>query len=463
MPIRIRLTIWYVLLVGVTLVVFGGFLYFNLARGLYAEVDTTLHLVATQALRGIDNENGRPSFQNTEEHGDIASRVEARGFTIRLVDASGNILDGLGHYSVLPHPGVSEGFETVRISGRPWRVYVLPLPSSHSNVAAADHSNATVYFLQVAEPLGRVEDILERVGALLLLGIPIVISIATLGGLFLSGRALGPIDRLTRLAQSISAEDLTRRLDMKLPNDEVGRLARTFNDMLERLDSAFRRERQFTADAAHELRTPLTVMKGNIDVTLARPRDSSEYVRILEEMETQVDRLAHLSENLLTLARGDTGKTAFHPERLDIVVLLDGLVEQVRPLADSKGIPVKLEGPDRLTLVGDQDQLVRLFINLLDNAIKYTPQGGEVSVTVASDGINAIIAVKDTGPGIGPEHIPYIFERFYRVDKARSRNEGGSGLGLAIAKHIVQLHGGRIEVESEPGKGSTFIVRLPLR
>lgn len=135
---------------------------------------------------------------------------------------------------------------------------------------------------------------------------------------------------------------------------------------------------------------------------------------------------------------------------------------QVRPLADAKGISVKLQGPGRLTLMGDQDQLIRLFLNLLDNAVKYTPQGGEVSVTIARDGTNAAIAVKDTGPGIGPEHIPHIFERFYRVDKARSRSEGGSGLGLAIAKHIVQLHGGSIKVESELGRGSTFIVELPL-
>ncbi|HHY47310.1 MAG TPA: heavy metal sensor histidine kinase [Firmicutes bacterium] len=453
-PIRIRLSIWYVLLTAASLAVFGGFLYFNLAKGLYAEVDTTLQLVATQALRDIDNENGRPSFQNTGDDGGVASRIEARGFTMRLVDTSGNTLDGLGHYSTLPSPVAMEGFATVRISGKPWRVYTLPVP--------AVHDNRIGYLLQVAEPLTRVEDILDRVGALLLLGIPIVAVIATLGGLFLSSRALGPIDRLTRLAQSISAEDLTRRLDLKLPNDEVGRLARTFNDMLERLDAAFRRERQFTADAAHELRTPLTVMKGNIDVALARPRDAGEYRGVLEELETQVDRLAHLSENLLTLARGDTGKAAFHPEDLDIVVLLDGLVEQVRPLADSKGVSVKLQGLDRLTIVGDQDQLIRLFLNLLDNAIKYTPQGGEVSVTVSSDRANATVAVKDTGPGIAPEHIPHIFERFYRVDKARSRSEGGSGLGLAIAKHIVQLHGGSIEVESEPGRGSTFAVRLPL-
>ncbi|HHV63359.1 MAG TPA: HAMP domain-containing protein [Firmicutes bacterium] len=453
-PIRIRLTIWYVLLVAITLAVFGGFLYFNLARGLYAEVDATLQLVAAQAARDVDNENGKPSFQNAEEHGDIAGRIQARGFTMRLVDAAGNTLDGFGHYSLLPSLRISEGFMTVRISGKPWRVYVLPLP--------ATHGNGSGYLLQVAEPLARVEDILELVGALLFLGIPVVAVIATLGGMFLSGRALGPIDRLTRLVQSMSAEDLSRRLDMKLPNDEVGRLARTFNGMLERLESAFRRERQFTSDAAHELRTPLTVMKGNIDVALARPRNTSEYIRVLEELETQVDRLAHLSENLLTLARCDTGKAPFRPEQLDIVILLEGLVEQVKPLAESKGISVELQGLDRPILMGDQDQLIRLFLNLLDNAIKYTPPGGEISVMVASDGASATIAVKDTGPGIEPEHIPHIFERFYRVDKARARSEGGSGLGLAIAKYIVQLHGGHIEVESEPGRGSTFAVRLPL-
>ncbi|HHY97600.1 MAG TPA: HAMP domain-containing protein [Firmicutes bacterium] len=300
-PIRIRLTLWYVLLVGVTLAAFGGFFYFNLARGLYAEVDSTLQLVAMQALRGVDNENGKPSFQNADEHGNIASRMEGRGFTMRLTDAYGNTLDGFGHYPVLPRPNVVEGFETKQISGRPWRVYTLPLPGGYN------HGSGPRYILQVAEPLDRVENTLKRVGALLLLGIPLVAVIATLGGLFLSGRALGPIDRLTRLAQSISAEDLTRRLDMKLPNDEVGRLASTFNDMLERLEAAFRRERQFTADAAHELRTPLTIMKGSIDVALTKPRKADEYRKVLGELEIQVDRLAHLSENLLITLTSPSG------------------------------------------------------------------------------------------------------------------------------------------------------------
>ncbi|MDK2931891.1 MAG: two-component system, OmpR family, sensor kinase [Bacillota bacterium] len=458
-PIRIRLTAWYMLLVAITLAAFGGFVYLNLARGLYAEVDAGLRTLAQEAARGIDNENGSLRFQNTDTSSLISSapsstlREAGNGVIMRLLNEAGNTADGVGEYARLPLPHrLQTGFSNVRISGEPWRVYTIriELPSVHS-----------AYVLQVARPLGAVDETLERVAGVLVLGIPLVLFVAALGGVFISGRALGPIDRVTRLAREVGAEDLSRRLNLRLPDDEVGRLARTFDDMLTRLEAAFEREKQFTQDAAHELRTPLTVMKGTIDVALSRPRDAADYRAALLEMETQVDRLIHLAESLLVLARAESAKLDLNVEPLDLAVLVGGLVEQLQPIAEAKGVSIRYDGPGTLPFRGDQDRLIRLFLNLLDNAVKHTPAGGSVTAEVTARPGSVEVTIKDTGPGIPPEHLPHIFERFYRVDKARSRSEGGVGLGLAIAKHIAQLQGGDIRVSSTPGKGSVFAVSLP--
>lgn len=447
-PIRIRLTAWYMVLVAITLAAFGGFVYLNLARSLYAEVDGGLRSLAQEAARGIDNEDGALSFQNADTAPSVAG-----GVIMRLLDESGHTTDGIGDYAGFPMPKrLQAGFSTARISGEPWRVYtvLIKLPSASATCA-----------LQVARPLSAVDETLERVAGVLALGIPLVLLVATLGGVFISGRALGPIDRVTRLARDIGAEDLSRRLNLSLPDDEVGRLARTFDCMLARLQAAFERERRFTQDAAHELRTPLTIMKGTVDVALSRPREAPDYRAALAEIETQANRLIHLAESLLVLARAESARPDLNVESLDLAVLISGIAEQLQPLAVARGVTVRYSGPGTLWLRGDQDRLLRLFLNLLDNAIKHTPEGGNVAIEVTRGTGVVEVAVKDSGPGIPPEHLPHIFERFYRVDKARSRSEGGVGLGLAIAKHIAQLHGGDIRVASTPGKGSVFTVSLP--
>lgn len=458
-PIRIRLTAWYMIFVAATLAAFGGFVYLNLARGLYAEVDSGLRTLAQEAVRWTDDENGSLRFQNTDanalvDSGPSATQYQPGGVIIRLLNEAGNTVDGVGEYARLPLPhGLQAGFSTVRISGEPWRVYTtrVEAPWAHS-----------AYMLQVARPLSVVDGTLHRVAGILVLGIPLVLFVAALGGVFISGRALDPIDRVTRLAREVGAEDLSRRLNLNLPDDEVGRLARTFDDMLTRLEAAFEREKRFTQDAAHELRTPLTVMKGTIDVALSRPRDAADYRAALLETETQVDRLIHLAESLLVLARVESGKLDLNVEPLDIAALVRGLVEQLQPVAEAKGVSIHYDGPGMLPFLGDQDRLIRLFLNLLDNAVKHTPAGGDVTAEVTARPGSVEVAIKDTGPGIPPEHLPHIFERFYRVDKARSRSEGGVGLGLAIAKHIAQLHGGDIRVASTLRKGSVFTVSLPV-
>jgi heavy metal sensor kinase len=299
---------------------------------------------------------------------------------------------------------------------------------------------------------------------LLILGIayPVTLAVASLGGIFLAGRALSPIDRLTRLARRISAEDLSQRLDLRLPDDEVGRLARTFDEMIARLEDAFQRQRQFTADASHELRTPLTAIKGQAEVALSRPRDAVAYREVLQAVNEEVDRLIRMVGSLLTLARADAGQISIASEPVSLGDLVDAAVEQVHPMAEKHSLGLRVVSGPSVVLQADEDLLLQLLLNLLDNAIKCTPSGGQVTVGWRVNDREIELQVRDTGVGIGPEHLPHIFDRFYRADKARSRAEGGAGLGLSISRWIAEAHGGSISVWSEPGQGTTFTVTIPL-
>jgi heavy metal sensor kinase len=244
-------------------------------------------------------------------------------------------------------------------------------------------------------------------------------------------------------------------------SEELGRLAAAFDRMLERLDQAFQRERRFVADVAHELRTPLTALRGRIEVTLTRPRSRSEYEHTLRALETEVARLTRLSEDLLLLARFDRGAHAPRLAQVDLSALLASVAEQVRPLAQARGQELAEDIQPDLRLRADPDQLIRLFLNLLDNALKFTGDGGRIGLAARRDGAAIAVEVSDTGAGIGPDHLDRIFDRFYRAEGSRARATGGQGLGLAIAGEIARAHGGTVSASSRLGEGSTFSVTLP--
>jgi heavy metal sensor kinase len=273
---------------------------------------------------------------------------------------------------------------------------------------------------------------------------------------------LGPIDRITRAASAIGAEDLSRRLNFEGSRDEVGRLAATFDSMLDRLDRAFRRQRQFTADASHELRTPLTILSSQIDVALEQARAPEEYARILHSLREDTARMSQLLGELLTLARADAGQQLLTREPLDLGELVRNVVAAMQPLATQRGVLLTEDVHEQAVVDGDQTRLSQLLLNLVDNGLWYTPSGGSVSVCLEHAGSEAVLRVVDTGAGIGSDHLPHIFERFYRADPARNRADGGTGLGLAISKWIAEAHGGHISVESVVGSGTTFAVHLPL-
>jgi heavy metal sensor kinase len=309
----------------------------------------------------------------------------------------------------------------------------------------------------VAQSLEDIEATLNQLLMTLVIGAPILALVAALGGYFLAARALDPIDHITRTARHISGEDLSARLSLPASEDEVGRLASTFDSMLARLEESFKRERQFTADASHELRTPLAAMQTILGVIREERRTPADYEQALADLAEEADRLQALTEDLLQLARGDSQPATAY-ERVDLSALLNDLTASLQPLAESKNLSLISAIPDNLLLVGDIDQLIRLFVNVIENAIKYTASG-TVTVSAQADSDSLRVTVADTGLGIPPEHLPHIFDRFYRVDAARTQR--GAGLGLAIAQEIVKVHGGKIEVNSAVGVGSKFTIVLP--
>ena len=454
--IRVRLTLWYAALLAATLAAFGGFLYVNLARGLHAQLDRALAADAQQVNAMLDLDKERLKIKED-------GRLIEPGILVVIYDRAGREFYSNDKGHALPAMDealaraaqAGEAYQTVRLaSGAAWRVLVT---------SAVAEERAVVGVLLVAHTLGDTEAALRWSVTLLVTAGPVLLALAVGVGVFLAGRALDPIDRIVRTSEQIGAEDLSRRLHLPPSPDEVGRLAATFDQMLDRLDRAFQRQRQFTADAAHELRTPLALLIAQADAALARPRRAEEYRAALASGREDAARLSQLLNELLTLARADAGELPLDLEPLELNALADDVLLTLAPLAAARG--VRLGRPPRgpaVPVEADQTRLTQLLVNLIDNGLKYTPAGGAVTVSVGHTPAAAVLRVTDTGVGIAPEHLPHVFERFYRADKARSRGEGGAGLGLAICRWIAQAHGGDITVASEPDRGTTFTVRLPL-
>lgn len=461
--IRVRLTLWYVLLLGVVLVLFGGTLYVALQITLKDDLDDVLINGASLVISSLQIDDQGHLSAGSEQP--LTWSDPKRGEHLwRALDRSGQIVaqSGVQDLGDLPLDAEVIGqalagrevFQTVRLGDEPIRVYTAPVI----------HAGQIVGVVQQGISMDDTLQILAAFRWILLLALPLTLVLASSGGLFLIGRALRPVDQITRAAQTIGAHDLSQRLSLDLPDDELGRLARTFDAMIARLDEAFHRQRLFTADASHELRTPLTIIKGDLSLALARPRDAKYYRRILAEVDEEVDAMGRLVERLLALARADAEGVSLQRQATDLSALLADLVEQTRPLAEAKGVDLIAQIAVGLTAAVDPDAVTQVVLNLLDNAIKYAPSG-RVRLNAhraAPDGDEVRIAVSDSGPGIPAEHLPFIFDRFYRVDRARSRELGGVGLGLAIAHELVAAHGGKLAVRSVPGEGSTFTVHLPV-
>jgi heavy metal sensor kinase len=451
--IRWRLTLWNTLGLAAMLLAFAGLVYGLLRHAVYEQIDRKL----LAALGQLEEDRRAAAELDKRLRYWIDEWKEHENLSAVVYGGDGKVLERteqLAADSVPARPAVSDNERRVRdkaiaILGRQ-RVL-------EGNLHVGDRPLSIV----IMAPLEEADHELGELRTVLLTAVPVVLLLS--GGLayVLARKALAPMERLRRSTEEITADRLHRRLPIINAQDELGRLTETFNAMIGRLERSFAEIRRFTADASHELRTPLTAIRAEAEVALAKPLGLAEHQQLLGSILEECDRLTRLTDQLLALAREDAHAPRQAQEAVDLASLVDDVAETMRPLAETKQVRLRVEADGKVSISGDAARLREVFFNLLDNAIKYTAEGGEIEVRVGDNGSEVIVTVRDTGIGIPVEHLPHVFERFYRVDKARSRAEGGTGLGLSIAQSIIAAHGGRIELVSSPGQGTTCSVRLP--
>jgi len=456
-----RLILWYSGLVIVVLLAFAAYTYEGVRGRLYGEMERTLARRAQQIADNVlIHEGSEPDQEIARQIREVYSPAANNRF-IRILKSDGSLL----YVSQKPKDG---SFDPLTV----------PLPSPHASAQRMETLPSGVTLLMVdlpvtvagkgfriemGAPTREMQTALHGLLVTLLFGLPIVVVTVSAGGYVLVRRSLKPVEDIRATAEQITFGNLSNRLPVAATGDELEHLSVTLNQMLERLESAYQQVSRFSADASHELRTPLTIMRGELESVVQREAGLTEELRgrigsVLEEAE----RLSHIAESLFTISRLDAGEARIEHVTFDLVDLIKTTAEQMSLMAEEKSISVVIKAEQALSVDGDPARLKQVIVNLLDNAIKYTPRGGSITVALSKAVHKAVLAIADTGIGIAPEALPHIFERFYRADKVRSREQGGAGLGLSIVRSICQAHGGTVEIESAENKGTICRVLLPL-
>lgn len=478
--IRGRLTVWYAAALILSIAIFAVVLYFARRSATYQDLDSRIQSEAN-LIAGILAESYRARGVLVEKDtagkpvliSEVAAVLEVVPDFLVVTSQDGQLLFGspdarsLGFaqfeqlialaHSVRGASSSSIGPRRHRITptGPTLHYVIRPVPEAGGQIGAvlagADTRSAE---LQVAQLVTTI-----------LIAFLVGIVPAMLVGRWIAGRALEPVDSMiTEIREITDGRSLHRRLPVPMEKDELGRLAATLNQMWTRLERSFAALRRFTADASHELKTPLTVVRGGVERAITRPGMPQEALAALEETLQEVNRMTELLDSLLTLARADEGRADLHREPVDMREIIEEAGETGELLAEHAGVHIEIRlPPDPLIVPLDRSRMRQLALNLIENAVKYTPRGGQVSVELAGDDGRVVFTVADTGIGIAPGDLPHVFDRFWRADSARTRTSqrAGTGLGLAICKWIAEAHGGTIDVQSRPGRGTTFTVGLP--
>ena len=463
LSIRWRLTLWYGLVLATVIAVFGGAVFVTMRHELLTRTDVALAAELDEIAEDIQAAKDWPKL--SEQLRRRFARHEVYEFQVGR--AEGGLLfrsDNLGTRR-FPVPAIPSSFkhldfESVALGTRNITLDSLGHLRLMSRLVPGPDGPVVV---QAATSLASIDQELAELSAVLLLAGPLALACALGGGYVLARKALAPVARMAQTADQITAARLDRRIDVRNSDDELGRLARTLNGMIARLERSFEEIRRFTADAAHELRTPIAVLRNEAEVTLRMPREPEQYRAVLEDQLEELLRLSRLADRLLFLCRGDAGLLAIAREPVALRDVVEDVVEHMRVVAEEKGVTLDSEGGAPCLVQGDEDQLRRLLFNLVDNAIKFTPPRGTVRIETTNGQAEAQILVTDSGIGIPPEHVPHVFQRFYRVDPARGPDMTGTGLGLAIARSIAEAHGGAIAIESTVGVGTRVILTLPAK
>ena len=457
LSIGLRLTLWYLTIFALAQLVFGAGMWLLLRHHLYDLVDNGLNGQVEDLKSFMQAQRKNATIAKLQEEVGEAYLIEHSGDYLELYAENGALLYRSSfleaHRVTLASGPVHRPiFENLRIEGRSFRFTLQKL-----------EANGHVYTATTGVPTEEVVETLALFRSSLLMFAPLLLLVAAAGGYWLSRRALSPVDALVRTARDIGGANLSSRLPSLDTGDELERLSGTLNEMLERIESTFQRITEFTADASHELRTPISLIRTEAEMALRRSRKEVAYRESLHHILLEAERTTRLIEQLLSLARADSGREALRMQAVDLSFTLRDVAESWQQVAGLRNLQfsARIEGSESVVL-GDETVLRRLADILLDNAFKYTPSPGRVHLSLEHMGNSAVIAVEDSGVGIAPEDQNKIFERFYRVDKARSRAQGGAGLGLSIAQWIVLEHHGSISVESRPGSGAIFRVELPM-
>jgi heavy metal sensor kinase len=451
--IRVRLTGWYAVVLSLMLVVYATATFVAVRHEFVEQLDEQLHDEFETAEGFLTpSPDGRIVWSGDRRHD--PDNDEDRGSDVWSV--SGEPIYRSGASAALPPVAMAatnaqRHYESIVANGHRWRTLAgTSLVGGHAVV------------LRVSRSEDRLRAQLWEILVVLVLGLPLVVVLAGLGGYVLAQRALRPIDHLASEARRITAERLHERLSVPNQHDEIGRLAAVINDTFARLESSFGQLRRFTADASHELRTPLSIIRGIGEAGLGETRTPAEYKEAMGSMLEEVDRLTNLVDTLLRLSYGDAGTVRLSRVAIDLGQLTRDVVSSLSVLAEERNQRLKVEAFDGVTVAADRLVLREAITNVVDNAIKYSPQASSIDIRVHADGNQALLTVADKGPGIAPEHRERIFDRFFRLDEARSRDSGGTGLGLAIAKWAVEVNGGHISVETGVNGGSVFRIVVPI-
>lgn len=467
--IRLQVLCGYTAVFTLVLLFAGALSYHYFENALEENVTTSLEIQAHQIAEEmivrndtltIHDVTGKWSGILSDQAGDPSGDAN-REALVRVLDPQGRVVRETPASRQLPLPPQSI---TQPLHGRSWEGTIHTSDGQEVQLysRALLAGGKPFVILQVGQPLATLHDLLHQLVFLLLLVGAIALLLCAISSSWLLGRAFAPIQQLIQTARQIKAGNLAQRVAVPPAQDEIRDLALTLNDMLESLDQMMARQRRFVADASHELRTPVTVIRNKTSIALLHPQSRQQYCTVLQEIHAETERLGHLISDLLALARGDEGQALFEQEAVRLDAIAEATIASLQPLAEERQIHLTLHADHPVQCLGDEARLIQVMMNLLENALRATPVGGQVLLTVTTGTAGVLLRVQDSGSGIAPQDLPHIFERFYRADPARRQSDGsGSGLGLAIVEWIVRMHGGAITVESQVGQGSCFTVTLP--
>ena len=466
--LRLKLTLWFALFLAVLLGASGYFLLHSFKRTLIGNVDTTMDTVGRELRRVVED-------RSPDKWGGSIENEEEELFTVPLFIQIAEVFPGatdpprvversraLGAAVLLLPTTWPAGSAEVVFGHESYRDDALSRFPIRISISQPVVRGPQQFIIQVGTPLKDVTETTESLWLILLVASPLLLLLSSAGGYIVLSRALAPVRKVVAAARQISAEDLSHRIDGPAGKDEIGQLVDTFNTMIARLEQSIDQIRRFTSDVSHELKTPLTVIFSEIDIAVRKERPWAETAALLGTLREEAQRLEKIVDNLLFLSRMEStdGVPAFGTAALDEIVLRS--FENLEPLAVKKNVALNIVRLEPAVVRGDEILLDRLLTNLVDNAIKYTPAGGRVDITLAKRPSEAVLSVEDTGIGIPEESLPHIFNRFFRVEHPSARGQAGSGLGLAIAKWIADTHGARIDVQSRLGQGTSFTVTFEL-